>query len=64
MGFILMFDLTNVASFNKVRDWMSQLQTHAYCEDPELILVGNKSDLLDKRVITIQQAKEFAEKNK
>ena len=64
MGFILMFDLTNEASFISVRNWLSQLQTHAYCEDPDVILVGNKSDLLDRRVVSMQKAKEFAEKNK
>jgi Ras-related protein Rab-27A len=64
MGFILMFDLTNELSFASVRNWISQLQTHAYCEDPDIILVGNKNDLADKRVITTQRAKDFADRNK
>jgi Ras-related protein Rab-27A len=63
MGFILMFDLTNETSFTSVRNWLSQLQTHAYCEDPDVILVGHKSDLIDRRVVTPQKAKDFAEKN-
>ena len=36
MGFLLMFDLTHEESFVNVRSWLSQLQTHAYCEDPTI----------------------------
>lgn len=63
MGFILMFDLTSELSFLNVRNWISQLQTHAYCEDPDIILVGNKLDLEDRRVVDFNRAKDFAEKN-
>jgi Ras-related protein Rab-27A len=63
MGFILMFDLTSELSFLNVRNWICQLQTHAYCEDPDIILVGNKSDLEDRRVVESSRAKDFADKN-
>jgi Ras-related protein Rab-27A len=63
MGFILMFDLTSELSFLNVRNWISQLQTHAYCEDPDIILVGNKLDLEDRRVVDYNRAKDFAEKH-
>lgn len=63
MGFILMFDLTSELSFLNVRNWISQLQTHAYCEDPDIILVGNKVDLEEKRVVDFARAKDFAEKH-
>lgn len=63
MGFILMFDLTSELSFLNVRNWISQLQTHAYCEDPDIILVGNKSDLEERRVVDFTRAKDFAEKH-
>ena len=62
MGFILMFDLTSELSFLNVRNWISQLQTHAYCEDPDIILVGNKLDLEDRRVVDFNKAREFADK--
>ncbi len=64
MGFILMFDLTSELSFLNVRNWISQLQTHAYCEDPDIILVGNKIDLEDRRVVDFNRARDFAEKHK
>ncbi|XP_012283391.1 ras-related protein Rab-27A [Orussus abietinus] len=63
MGFLLLFDLTNEQSFLEVRNWLEQLKTHAYCEDPDIILCGNKSDLEDKRVVSESKARELAEKH-
>ena len=62
MGFILMFDLTSEQSFINVRNWLTQLQCHAYCDDPDVILVGNKADREDARVVSASRAKELAEK--
>ncbi|XP_031788278.1 ras-related protein Rab-27A isoform X3 [Nasonia vitripennis] len=62
MGFFLLFDLTNEQSFLAVRDWLDQLRTHAYCEEPDIILCGNKSDLEARRVISEQKARELANK--
>ncbi|XP_053986785.1 ras-related protein Rab-27A [Hylaeus anthracinus] len=63
MGFLLIFDLCNEQSFLEVRNWLEQLRTHAYCEDPDIILCGNKSDLEDKRVVSEDKARELAEKH-
>ena len=45
MGFLLVFDLTHEQSFVNIRNWLSQLQTHAYCENPDigkpLSVIGN-----------------------
>uniref|UniRef100_A0A8C8LYW4 small monomeric GTPase n=1 Tax=Oncorhynchus tshawytscha TaxID=74940 RepID=A0A8C8LYW4_ONCTS len=62
MGFLLMFDLTSQQSFLNVRNWMSQLQANAYCENPDMVLVGNKADLADQREVQEEQAKELADK--
>ena len=62
MGFILMFDLTSEQSFLNVRNWITQLKCHAYCEDPDVILVGNKADREDARVVSQTRAKELADK--
>ena len=62
MGFLLLFDLTNETSFVNIRNWLAQLQTHAYCENPDIILCGNKADLEDKRVVTEEKAREMADK--
>lgn len=36
---------------------------HAYCENPDIVLVGNKSDLERNRVIAESRARSFAEKH-
>ncbi|CAH1789067.1 unnamed protein product [Owenia fusiformis] len=63
MGFLLIFDLSNEQSFLNLRNWIAQLQTHAYCENPDIVLCGNKVDLEAQRAITEEAAKEFAEKH-
>lgn len=60
MGFLLMFDLCHEESFVNVRSWLSQLHTHAYCEDPTIILIGNKSDL-EERQVDEKAARDLAE---
>nr|CAD7448294.1 unnamed protein product [Timema bartmani] len=62
MGFLLLFDLTNEQSFLEIRNWLDQLRTHAYCDDPDVILCGNKCDLEDKRVVSEQAAQDMADK--
>ncbi|XP_054469498.1 ras-related protein Rab-27A isoform X1 [Anoplopoma fimbria] len=62
MGFLLLFDLTNEQSFLNVRNWMSQLQIHAYCESPDVVLCGNKCDLSDQRAVSEEEARELADK--
>lgn len=37
-------------------------QTHAYTENPDIVLCGNKADLDNERVVTEDQAKETARK--
>lgn len=62
MGFLLMFDLTNQQSFLNVRNWMSQLQANAYCDNPDIVLVGTKVDLQDLRDVHARQARELADR--
>ena len=62
MGFLLLFDITSEQSFLNIRNWLTQLQTHAYCENPDIVLCGNKADLDNKRQVTEEKAREMAEK--
>ncbi|MGH0158028.1 UNVERIFIED_CONTAM: hypothetical protein FKN15_062214 [Acipenser sinensis] len=41
---------------------VSQLQMHAYCENPDIVLCGNKCDLDDQRAVKEEEAKELADK--
>jgi len=60
MGFLLVFDLCSEQSFLNTRNWLTQLETHAYCSTPDIVLCGNKADLEDKRQVSTERAKQFA----
>lgn len=62
MGFILLFDITNEQSFLNIRGWLEQLRTHAYCDQPDVILCGNKADMHEDRVVSEERAKLEASK--
>lgn len=62
MGFVMMFDLTSEQSFKNVRLWLEQLKQHAFCDQPDIILCGNKADLASKRAISWQRANSEASK--
>ena len=60
-GVILVFDLTNEISFTKLNGWIKDINDNA--GNVEVILVGNKSDLEDRK-ITKYKAENYAkEKN-
>lgn len=60
MGFILMYDVTNEESFNSVQDWVTQIKTYSW-DNAQVILVGNKSDMENERVITYDRGKQLAD---
>jgi len=62
-GVMLAFDVSDRASFEKIPDWIDLVKGYTFTETP-IILVGNKTDLAEKRAVTIEEAKKFAqEKN-
>uniref|UniRef100_A0A8C2SNT9 small monomeric GTPase n=1 Tax=Coturnix japonica TaxID=93934 RepID=A0A8C2SNT9_COTJA len=60
MGFILMYDITNEESFNAVQDWSTQIKTYSW-DNAQVILVGNKCDMEDERVVFTERGKHLAE---
>jgi small GTP-binding protein len=56
---LIVYDLTNRASFESVPSWISLSQSKAP-DGVRLILIGNKSDLEDNRVISVGEATELA----
>lgn len=62
MGFIIMFDITDENSFLSIRPWLDQLKLHSYCENPDIVLCGNKADLEDKRAVSWAKANSEATK--
>ena len=62
-GFLLVFDITDKESFQKLNDfWMDQLNMHAP-KKAKSVLVGNKSDLAGQRQVSIEDAEKFAKDN-
>jgi len=58
-GIIVVYDITDQVSFNNVKQWLQEIDRYA-CENVNKLLVGNKSDLINKRVVDLDTAKEFA----
>mmetsp|Transcript_94983 Transcript_94983/g.238216 ORF Transcript_94983/g.238216 Transcript_94983/m.238216 type:complete len:200 (+) Transcript_94983:112-711(+) len=61
MGVVITYDVTDRATFLHVEYWVAQLADHGD-ENVQKILVGNKSDLADKRKVTTEEAGELAKK--
>jgi Ras-related protein Rab-1A len=60
-GIIVVYDVTDMESFNNVRTWLNEIDKYA-CENVNKLLVGNKCDLKTKKVVEFDFAKDFAEK--
>ncbi len=58
---IVAYDCTSEESFNNVRNWVRQVEAHTNGrENVEAVLIGNKADLEDRRVIDPEQGRELA----
>lgn len=51
--------ITNIDTI--FRQIIIQIKIHAYCEKPDIVLVGNKADLERIRVVSEGRARGFAE---
>ena len=51
-GAVLVFDVTNASSFEHLPHWIEDVRSSVKSEIP-LLLVGNKSDLVDQRQVTL-----------
>ncbi|CAN1259163.1 Ras-related protein RABD2b [Linum perenne] len=59
-GIIVVYDVTDLESFNNVKQWLSEIDRYA-SENVNKLLVGNKSDLTANRVVPYETAKAFAD---
>ncbi|XP_053260606.1 intraflagellar transport protein 27 homolog isoform X2 [Podarcis raffonei] len=59
----IVYDVTNEESFNNAAKWLEKLRTQASGIHIPGVLVGNKTDLIDRRVVEQKQAKDWAETN-
>ncbi|XP_044297247.1 intraflagellar transport protein 27 homolog [Varanus komodoensis] len=59
----IVYDVTNEQSFNNCAKWLERLRTHNSGMHIPGVLVGNKIDLIDRRVVEQNKAQEWAENN-
>jgi len=59
-GIIVVYDVTDLESFNNVKNWLHEIDRYAV-EGVNKLLVGNKCDLISKKQVETNTAKEFAD---
>jgi Ras-related protein Rab-2A len=61
-GIVLCYDITNYKSFDDIVGWLSDI--NELCNNPSIILVGTKTDLESRRVVSFEDGKRIANKYK
>jgi len=61
-GILLVYDITQPKTFDNISKWLRNINEHA-SEDVERMLIGNKCDMEDKRLISEERGKKVAEEN-
>ncbi|CAN6584629.1 unnamed protein product [Malus baccata var. baccata] len=59
-GIIIVYDVTEMESFNNVKQWLNEIDRYA-SDSVCKLLVGNKCDLVETKVVDTQTAKAFAD---
>lgn len=62
-GIIVVYDSTDLATFTNAKMWLSEIERYSSGQVVQL-LVGNKSDLKDKRQVELETAEAFAKQYK
>lgn len=63
VGAVLVFALDDMKSFDDLNGWLSDI--HTLCvPNARILVVGNKTDLVDTRCISQSEAQDFAERHK
>jgi len=60
MGILLVYDVTDEKSFANIRNWIRNIEQHA-SDNVNKMLVGNKCDMQDKRVVEADRGKALAD---
>ena len=58
-GIIVVYDITDRDSFNAVHTWMSEIEKYTQ-DNITRILVGNKTDLENRRAVSFEEGQEMA----
>ena len=57
-GIIVVYDCTDLDSFNNVKQWLNEIDRYA-SENVQKLLVGNKVDLVSKKVVDTDTGKQL-----
>ncbi|KAH3732721.1 GTP-binding protein YPTM2 [Pelomyxa schiedti] len=60
MGIVLVYSIDDEGSFHSVKQWVHEI-TKNVGSDVSIVLVGNKSDLVDRRAVAMEAGLELAE---
>lgn len=61
-GILVVYDISDRESFNNINSWLIEIEKNAK-KGVYKLLIGNKCDLEDKRQVTFEEGKEFAQSN-
>jgi len=59
-GIIIVYDVTDMETFNNVKTWLSEIDKYA-TDSVNKLLVGNKCDLVVKKAVDYNTAKDYAD---
>lgn len=59
MGIMLVYDVSNLKSFENISNWIRNIEMHA-TQDVELMILGNKCDIADKRQVSKEKGEQLA----
>jgi GTPase SAR1 family protein len=62
MGFLVVYDTTDRASFDNLGQWLQEIKRHAH-QDCPVVLVGTKADLTSQRAVPVAEVCAFAEQH-
>ena len=60
---IMIYDVTKKYTFENLKKWMEEAQTHGH-EEMVIVIVGNKCELDKEREVPFHKGKEFASRSK
>lgn len=60
MGILLVYDTTDLQSFQNIRNWIRNIEQHA-ADNVDKILVGNKCDIIEEKVVATEDGKKLAD---
>jgi len=65
-GILVVYDVTNAQSFLDCRAWLEDIRknTGGGSQDMSITLIGNKSDDVKNRVVSTEEARDFAQQNR